>query len=226
MSGTRIKVLFPIDENVPMNKCYEATSNESMYNASTLDVLEDEAEKGHTLRDCLHSGNECLKNKVLEYIYDTIVNMFNCTFENTNDGITGTDGLYAVSETFDKSLCNILGEDVPDSILQIALDMQTDNLTAVENKLEKMQVLGAAKAENYTAEEIREKVDYEIEDDDIEYFRRSTCYDDIFETLAFDSWLYNHDTDVPFVTFALQGIRNEAERYRYLQWLKDDIMKI
>ena len=41
-----------------------------------------------------------------------------------------------------KSLCNILGEDVPDSILQIALDMQTDNLTAVENKLEKMQVLG------------------------------------------------------------------------------------
>lgn len=25
MSGTRIKVLFPIDENVPMNKCYEAT---------------------------------------------------------------------------------------------------------------------------------------------------------------------------------------------------------
>lgn len=96
----------------------------------------------YTLRDCLHSGNECLKNKVLEYIYDTIVNMFNCTFENTNDGITGTDGLYAVSETFDKSLCNILGEDVPDSILQIALDMQTDNLTAVENKLEKMQVLG------------------------------------------------------------------------------------
>ena len=83
-----------------------------------------------------------MKNKVLEYIYDTIVNMFNCTFENTNDGITGTDGLYAVSETFDKSLCNILGEDVPDSILQIALDMQTDNLTAVENKLEKMQVLG------------------------------------------------------------------------------------
>ena len=51
MSGTRIKVLFPIDENVPMNKCYEATSNESMYDASMLDVLEDEAEKGHTLRD-------------------------------------------------------------------------------------------------------------------------------------------------------------------------------
>jgi hypothetical protein len=87
-------------------------------------------------------------------------------------------------------------------------------------------VNAVAKAENYTTEEIRAKVDYEIEDDDIEYFRRSTCYDDIFETLAFDSWLYNHDTDVPFVTFALQGIRNEAERYRYLQWLKDDIMKI
>lgn len=84
----------------------------------------------------------------------------------------------------------------------------------------------AAKAENYTTEEIRAKVDYEIEDDDIEYFRRSTCYDDIFETLAFDSWLYNHDTDVPFVTFALQGIRNEAERYRYLQWLKDEMTKI
>lgn len=28
------------------------------------------------------------------------------------------------------------------------------------------------------------------------------------------------------VSNALQGIRNEAERYRYLQWLKDDIMKI
>ena len=80
-----------------------------------------------------------------------------------------------------------------------------------------------AKAENYTAEEIRAKVDYEIEDDNLEYFRRSTCYDDIFETLAFDSWLYNHDTDVPFVTFALQGIQNEAERYRYLQWLKNEI---
>lgn len=62
--------------------------------------------------------------------------------------------------------------------------------------------------------------------DDIEYFRRSTCYDDIFETLAFDSWLYNHDTDVPFVTFALQGIQNETERYRYLQWLKDEMTKI
>ena len=110
MSGTRIKILFPVDENVPMDKCYEETSNKSMYDASTLDVLEDEAEKGHTLRDCLHSGNECLKNKVLEYIYDTLVNMFNCTFEDTNDGITGTDGLYAVSETFDKNLCNILGE--------------------------------------------------------------------------------------------------------------------
>lgn len=83
----------------------------------------------------------------------------------------------------------------------------------------------AAKAENYTAEEICEKVDYEIEDD-IEYFRRSTCYDDIFETLAFDSWLYNHDTDMPFVTFALQGIQNETERYRYLQWLKDEMTKI
>ena len=82
------------------------------------------------------------------------------------------------------------------------------------------------KAENYTAEEIRAKVDYEIEDDDIEYFRRSTCYDDIFETLAFNSWLYNHDTDVPFVTFALQGIQNEEERYRYLQWLKDEMTKI
>lgn len=84
-------------------------------------------------------------------------------------------------------------------------------------------VNAAAKAENYTTEEIRAKVDYEIEDDDIEYFRRSTCYDDIFETLAFDSWLYNHDTDVPFVTFALQGIQNEEERYRYLQWLKAEI---
>ncbi len=87
-------------------------------------------------------------------------------------------------------------------------------------------VEAVAKAENYTAEEIRAKVDYEIEDDNLEYFRRSTCYDDIFETLAFDSWLYNHDTDMPFVTFALQGIRNEAERYRYLQWLKEDIMRI
>ena len=83
-----------------------------------------------------------------------------------------------------------------------------------------------AKAENYTAEEIHAKVGYEIEDDDLEYFRRSTCYDDIFKTLAFDAWLYNYYTDVPFVTFALQGIRNEAERYRYLQWLKDDIMRI
>ena len=50
MSGTRIKILFPVDENVPMDKCYEETSNKSMYDASTLDVLEDEAEKGHTLQ--------------------------------------------------------------------------------------------------------------------------------------------------------------------------------
>ena len=78
----------------------------------------------------------------------------------------------------------------------------------------------AVKAENYTAEEIRVKVDYEIEDENLEYYRRSTCYNDIFEELALESWLYNHYTDVPFVTFALQGIQNEAERYRYLQWLK------
>lgn len=81
----------------------------------------------------------------------------------------------------------------------------------------------AAKAENYTAEEIRAKVDYEIEDEDLEYYRRSTCYNDIFETLALEPWLYSHCTDVPFVTFALQGIQNEAERYRYLQWLKAEI---
>lgn len=39
----------------------------------------------------------------------------------------------------------------------------------------------------------------------------------------FEMRLYNHCTDVPFVTFALQGIQNEAERYRYLQWLKAEI---
>ena len=81
----------------------------------------------------------------------------------------------------------------------------------------------AAKAENYTAEEIRAKFDYEIEDEDLEYFRRSTCYDDIFKALALEPWLYNHYTDVPFVTFALQGVQNEAERYRYLQWVKAEI---
>ena len=80
-----------------------------------------------------------------------------------------------------------------------------------------------AKAENYTEKEIRAKVDYEIEDDNLEYFRRSVCYDDIFEALALDPWLYDHYADVPFVTFALQGIQNEAERYRYLQWLKSEI---
>ena len=78
-------------------------------------------------------------------------------------------------------------------------------------------------AENYTAEEIRAKFDYEIEDENLEYYRRNTCYNDIFEALALESWLYNHCTNVPFVTFALQGIQNEAERYRYLQWLKAEI---
>lgn len=82
----------------------------------------------------------------------------------------------------------------------------------------------AAKAENYTAEEIRAKVDYEIEDENLEYYRRSTCYNDIFEELALESWLYNHCTDVPFVTFALQGIQNKAERYQYLQWLKTELI--
>lgn len=81
----------------------------------------------------------------------------------------------------------------------------------------------AVKAENYTAEEIRAKFDYEIEDENLEYYRRNTCYNDIFEALALEPWLYNHCTDVPFVTFALQGIQNEAERYRYLQWLKAEI---
>lgn len=46
---------------------------------------------------------------------------------------------------------------------------------------------------------------------------------DILEALALEPWLYNHCTDVPFVTFAFQGIQNEAERYRYLQWLKAEI---
>lgn len=73
----------------------------------------------------------------------------------------------------------------------------------------------AAKAENYTAEEIRAKFDYEIEDENLEYYRRNTCYNDIFEALALEPWLYNHCTDVPFVTFAFQGIQSEAERYQY-----------
>lgn len=81
----------------------------------------------------------------------------------------------------------------------------------------------AAKAENYTAEEIRAKFDYEIEDENLEYYRRNTCYNDIFEALALEPWLYNHCTDVPFVTFAFQGIQSEAERYQYLQWLKAEI---
>lgn len=46
---------------------------------------------------------------------------------------------------------------------------------------------------------------------------------DIVMALALEPWLYNHCTDVPFVTFALQGVQNEAERYRYLQWLKAEI---
>jgi hypothetical protein len=81
----------------------------------------------------------------------------------------------------------------------------------------------AAKAENYTAEEIRAKFDYEIEDENLEYYRRNACYNDIFEALALEPWLYNHCTDVPFVTFAFQGIQSEAERYQYLQWLKAEI---
>jgi hypothetical protein len=81
----------------------------------------------------------------------------------------------------------------------------------------------AAKAENYTAEEIHAKFDYEIEDENLEYYRRNTCYNDIFEALALEPWLYNHCTDVPFVTFAFQGIKSEAERYQYLQWLKAEI---
>ena len=81
----------------------------------------------------------------------------------------------------------------------------------------------AAKAENYTAEEIRAKFDYEIEDENLEYYRRNTCYNDIFEALALEPWLYNHCTDVPFVTFAFQGIQSKAERYQYLQWLKAEI---
>lgn len=81
----------------------------------------------------------------------------------------------------------------------------------------------AAKTENYTAEEIRAKFDYEIEDENLEYYRRNTCYNDIFEALALEPWLYNHCTDVPFVTFAFQGIQSEAERYQYLQWLKAEI---
>lgn len=84
-------------------------------------------------------------------------------------------------------------------------------------------VNAAAKAENYTTEEIRAKVDYEIEDENLEYYRRNTCYNDIFEALALEPWLYNHCTDVPFVTFAFQGIQSEAERYQYLQWLKAEI---
>lgn len=58
---------------------------------------------------------------------------------------------------------------------------------------------------------------------DDDYYRRNTCYNDIFEALALEPWLYNHCTDVPFITFAFQGIQNEAERYRYLQWLKAEI---
>lgn len=84
-------------------------------------------------------------------------------------------------------------------------------------------VNAAAKAENYTTEEIRAKFDYEIEDENLEYYRRNTCYNDIFEALALEPWLYNHCTDVPFVTFAFQGIQSEAERYQYLQWLKAEI---
>lgn len=131
MSGTRIKVLFPIDENVPMNKCYEATSNESMYNASTLDVLEDEAEKGHTLRDCLHSGNECLKNKVLEYIYDTIVNMFNCTFENEYCDLTLDKMVAVVKEKADRDIVKKFS--TPESIRE--LSDQLNNLDESMNGL-------------------------------------------------------------------------------------------
>lgn len=51
---------------------------------------------------------------------------------------------------------------------------------------------------NYTAEEIlRGSPDYEIEDENLEYYRRNTCYNDIFEALALESWLYNHCTNVP-----------------------------
>ena len=81
----------------------------------------------------------------------------------------------------------------------------------------------AAKAENYTKKGIRAKLDYEIEDEDLEYYRRSACYDDIFETLALEPWLYNHYKDMPFVAFSLNGIQNETERYCYLQWLKAEI---
>ena len=83
-----------------------------------------------------------------------------------------------------------------------------------------------AKAKNYTEEEIRARFDYEIDGENLEYYRRRVCYDDIFEALALDPWLYNHYADMPFVTFALQGIQNETERYLYLQWLKTEIQNM
>ena len=83
-----------------------------------------------------------------------------------------------------------------------------------------------AKDKNYTAEEIRARFDYEIDGENLEYYRRRVCYDDIFEALALDSWLYNHYTDMPFVAFALRGIQNETERYLYLQWLKTEIQNM
>lgn len=212
MSGTRIKVLFPIDENVPMNKCYEATSNES---------IKDNRYYIPSVRTGYIADAES-KTRRADVLADTadrywLEALFTFRFlyweEHKLLGIVMMPS-ESVSEKWPLSVYfqNSCDHDYPFS------EWKEGNIPFFMN--------AAAKAENYTAEEIREKVDYEIEDDDIEYFQRSTCYDDIFETLAFDSWLYNHDTDVPFVTFALQGIRNEAERYRYLQWLKDEMTKI
>lgn len=74
-----------------------------------------------------------------------------------------------------------------------------------------------AKKYNYTKEEVLEdwKVDYdgEINDEDLNYKRRSFAYDLIYGNLGLDDWLWGHDDNDKFTRFSLSWITTQKRDY-------------
>lgn len=57
-------------------------------------------------------------------------------------------------------------------------------------------------------------------EENIDYLRRSRCYEYIYETLGLDNWMLDREGDVPYETFALYGVKNEMDIFRYVTRLK------
>lgn len=56
--------------------------------------------------------------------------------------------------------------------------------------------------------------------ENMDCFQHSRCYEYIYKTLGLDSWMQDHNENVPYESFSLCGVKDEMDLFQYITLLK------